>query len=254
MRAVIIILIAVLSIPTVFAADKPAIKVCYENEDSYPWILKDRPGLNILMLNMVEKRLGSKIEMIQLPWRRCLSAVKLGNMDAVFKISFSPARAAELGNFPMIGDQPDTSKRMLTQSYSLYKLKGTELSWDGSVLKIKGAVGAQAGFSAIDQIRGMGITVDDGSPSPEKNLEKLLFGRFSAVALQTEQGDFCVEKNPEFKAKIERISPVLVKKAYYLIFSKQFTAKHPEHVDATWKTIEQVRESAEYIEITKAFK
>lgn len=254
MRTFIFFLMVIVHSSAVFAADKPIVKACYEDEDSYPWVLKDRPGLNILMLKMVEERLGSKIEMTPLPWRRCMLSVKNGEMDAAFKISYSTARATELGNYPMAGDQPDASKRMLTLSYSLYRLKGAVVDWDGKLLKIKGSVGAQAGFSAVEQMRSWGIKVDDGVASPDTNLKKLLLGRFDAVALQTEEGDFRVENNPEFKAKIERITPVLAEKPYFLIFSKQFTAKHPEHVNAVWDTIGQVRESAEYLNIVKGFK
>lgn len=257
MRALILFLMLVTLVvhgAAVFAADKPVVKACYEDEDSYPWVLKDRPGLNILMLQMVQERLGSKIEMTPLPWRRCMLSVKIGKMDAAFKISYSAARAAELGDFPMAGDKPDASKRMLTLSYSLYRLKGSPVDWDGKRLKIKGSVGAQAGFSAVEQMRSWGIKVDDGTASPDTNLKKLLLGRFEAVALQTEEGDFRVDSNPEFKARIERISPVLVEKPYFLIFSKQFAAAHPEHVNAVWDTIGRVRESAEYLDIVKGFK
>lgn len=255
MRATILTLLTLIAFANhSLAADKPIVKACYEDEDSYPWVLKDRPGRNILMLQMVEERLGSKIEMTPLPWRRCMLSVKEGIVDAAFKISYSAARAAELGNYPMAGDKPDVSRRMLTLSYSLYRLKGTAVDWDGKTLKIKGSVGAQSGFSAVEQMRSWGIKVDDGSSSADTNLKKLLLGRFDAVALQTEEGDFRVKSNPQFKARIERMSPALVEKPYYLIFSKQFAVAHPEHVNAVWDTIGQVRESAEYLSVVKTFK
>ena len=52
------------------------------------------------------------------------------------------ARATELGNYPMAGDKPDANKRLLTDSYSLYRVKGTPVEWDGKVLKVAGTVGA----------------------------------------------------------------------------------------------------------------
>ncbi len=154
----------------------------------------------------------------------------------------------------MAGDKPDASKRLLTDSYSLYRLKGTPVEWDGKVLKVSGSVGAQSGFSVVDQLKTMGAKVDDGSRSADDNLKKLLVGRFVALALQTEEGDTSIETNAEYKGKIEKIKPVLVEKPYFLIFSKAFTTKNPAHVQEVWDAIGKVRESAEYSNLAKTFK
>lgn len=254
MRHLPIVLALCLTSLAAQAADKPSVKACTENEDSYPWVLKDRPGLTLLLLQMVEKQVGSKIEVVPLPWKRCLEEVKAGTMDAVFKISFSAARQAELGNYPMADDKPDANRRILVDSYSLYRLKGAAVEWDGTVLKAVGNVGAQSGFSVVDQLKGLGAKVDDSVRSADDNLKKLVAGRIVALALQTEEGDISVDANPEFKGKVERIKPFLVEKPYYLIFSKQFSAKNPDHTKEVWDAIGRVRESAEYKNVVKGFK
>ncbi|MES2949642.1 MAG: hypothetical protein V4858_13960 [Pseudomonadota bacterium] len=143
---------------------------------------------------------------------------------------------------------------MLTDSYSLYRVKGTPVEWDGKVLKVTGSVGAQSGFSVVDQLKTLGAKVDDATRSADDNLKKLLAGRFVALALQTEEGDTSIERDPEFKGKIERIKPVLVEKPYFLMFSKPFTAKNPAYVQEVWDAIGKVRESAEYVNAAKSFK
>ncbi len=254
MRILTIALALIFSHSLALAADKPAVKACTENEDSFPWVLKDRPGLTILMLRMVEKQVGGKIEVMPLPWKRCLDDVKTGAVDAAFKISYSAVRAAELGNYPMAGDKPDASKRLLTDSYSLYRLKGATVEWDGKVLKADGSVGAQSGFSVVDQLKTLGASVDDATRSADANLKKLMAGRVVALAMQTEEGDASIENNPEFKAKVERVKPVLVEKPYFLIFSKSFTTKNSAYVQEVWDAIGKVRESAEYVNVAKTFK
>jgi polar amino acid transport system substrate-binding protein len=254
MRALSIALAFLLSHSLGLTAEKPPVKACTENEDSFPWVLKDRPGLTVLMLRMVEKQVGGKIEVVPLPWKRCLEEVKTGSADAAFKISYSAARAAEIGNYPMAGDKPDASKRLLTDTYSLYRVKGTPVEWDGKVLKVSGSVGAQSGFSVVDQLKGLGAKVDEGTRSADDNLKKLMAGRFVALALQTDEGDISVENNPEFKGKVERIKPVLVEKPYFLIFSKSFATKNPAYVQEVWDAIGKVRESAEYSSTAKSFK
>lgn len=235
------------------ASDKPIVHACCENEDSYPWLLKDRPGLTIQLLQMVEKQIGSKIEVVALPWKRCMDDIKNGSVDAAFKLSYSAERAAEFGNYPMLGDKPDPSKRLLTDSYNLYRLKGASVEWDGKTIKTSGKVGAQAGFSVVTQLKALGVSVDDGSRSAEINLEKLVNGRFVALALQTNEADTLIQSNVKYRGVVEKINPVLVEKPYFLIFSKAFTAKNPNHVKEVWDAIGKVRESSEYMNLVKTF-
>ncbi len=89
MRTLILTLAALCASAPLFAADKPTVRACHENEDSHPWLFKDRPGLNIVMFRAVEKLTGGKIETVPLPWKRCLEEVKAGTVDAAFKISYS---------------------------------------------------------------------------------------------------------------------------------------------------------------------
>lgn len=235
------------------AADVAVTRICHENEESYPWILKDRVGLTTALLKLTEKQLGSKLEVLALPWRRCLDEVKSGAIDGIVKISYSAERAAELAVYPMVGDKPDASKRLLNDTYSLYRMKGSAVSWDGKVLKVDGAVGAQSGFSIVKQLTSLGAKVDDATRSADDNLKKLVLGRVVAVALQTEEGDISVASNPD-RAKIEKITPVLVEKPYFVAFSKQFHAKEPAHAKKIWDAIAAARESAEYQDLVKKFK
>jgi polar amino acid transport system substrate-binding protein len=48
------------------------------------------------------------------------------------------------------------------------------------------------------------------------------------------------------QARIERLSPVLVEKPYYLVFSHRFYQAHPLQSRQVWDAIEQVRDSAAY--------
>jgi polar amino acid transport system substrate-binding protein len=249
------ILLAVALAVSVHAADRPAsLKLCTENEDSYPWLLKSRPGLSMIMMGMVEKQLGVKVDIHPVPWKRCMDDLKQGAVDGLFKISFKADRM-EMGAYPMTGDKPDNSKRMLDDSYSLYRLKGSKVAWDGKTLSgTDGAVGAQSGFSVVDQLKSMGLRVDDGTRSADDNLNKLLAGRLVALALQTQEGDTSLASHPEFAAKIERISPPLVEKPYFLMLSKPFVAKYGDFSKQVWDAIATVRESAEYKKQLQQFK
>ena len=235
-------------------AAEPPLKICHENEDSYPWIFKDRAGLTTSLLKMAEKIYGSKVELVALPWKRCLDDAKNGAIDGVVKISFSTDRT-EFLVYPMAGDKPDASKRLLNDTYSLYRMKGsTAATWDGKTLKVDGAVGAQSGFSIAKQLTSMGARVDDSVRSADANLTKLVGGRIAAVALQTEEGDISIANNAEANGKVEKLTPVLVEKPYFVAFSKQFYGKEKAAAQKLWDAIGTARESAEYKDLVKKFK
>lgn len=236
------------------AAEAPLMQICTGDDDAYPWQMNDRPGLLMRLMQMVEQRVGGRFVITAKPWKRCLLELRSGDVHAAFKSSYSPERAAEGVVFPMLGDRPDAAKRMLMDSYSLFRLKGSPVEWDGKQLKADGVIGAQSGFSIVAQLRALGATVDDGTRVAPVSLQKLLAGRVVAVALQTQEGETRLAQNPEFAARIERVHPVLTEKPYFLVYSRQFFAQHEDHARAIWDAIAQVRESAEFRQLVRDFK
>jgi polar amino acid transport system substrate-binding protein len=236
------------------AADKPAsVKLCHEDVDVYPWVLKDRPGLNIAHLKAVEQKLGVKFDIAPLPWKRCQEDMREGKVDGIFAASFKTERT-EMGHYPMAGDKPDAARAMMYDGYSLYRLKGGAAQWDGTKLTVAGSVGAQPGYSIIDQLKQLGAKVDDGTKTADDNLKKLLAGRVDAVALQTLEGDNALATNSEFAAKVEKVKPPLVDKPFFLMLSKQFVAKYGDFSKDVWKALAEVRESTDYKAKMSSFK
>lgn len=228
------------------AADKPAsVKFCHEDVDVYPWVLKDRPGLNIAHLKAVEQKLGIKIETIPLPWKRCQDDMREGKVDGIFAASFKTERL-DMGVYPMAGDKPDAARAMMYDGYSLYRLKGGAVQWDGKKLTAAGSIGAQPGYSIVDQLKQLGVKVDEGTKTADDNLKKVLLGRLDAAALQTLEGDNSLSTNPEYGAKLEKVTPPLVDKPFFLMLSKQFVAKYADFSKDVWKALAEVRESADY--------
>ncbi len=242
----ILLFIALLLPVTGGAAPAFTLRTCLENSDSYPWLLQSGEGIVQYHLKAVATALNAEIELTPLPWKRCLSQVSSGQMDAAIKMSYSVERATKVGVYPMRGGKPDPAKRLLTESYSLYQLKGGKSQWDGTTLRVKGMVAAQSGFSIVDLLLAAGAEVDDSSRDPLIMLKKLVMDRAQATAIQTEVADSILAAHPELQARIERLSPVLVEKSYYLVFSHHFYQAHPQQSRQVWDAIEQVRDSAAY--------
>ncbi|WP_137937861.1 hypothetical protein [Chitinivorax sp. B] len=232
----------------VHAAEKtmPPIKLCYEGEDSFPWILKDQKGLNLIMLEQVAKASNLKLEMHPMPWKRCLYDVKHNTMHGAFAASYNADRA-EFSVYPMKDGKPDSSRRMMFDSYSLYRLKGSPVSWDGNTFQgLEGPVGTQLGYSITDMLKLADIEVDDGAKTADDTLRKLVLKRIVAAALLTPEGDNSIASNSEFTHKIERVPIPLVEKPYFLIFSKPFQARYPAITNQLWDAVALIRDSTEY--------
>ncbi|MEH6461548.1 substrate-binding periplasmic protein [Chitinimonas sp. JJ19] len=236
------------------AAEKPAsVKLCFDNVEVYPWVVEGRDGLNIVQLKMAAQKLGVKIEFVRTPWARCLDDLGKGNMDGAFAASFKTDRLA-VGFYPGASDKADATKYMMMDGYSLYKAKGSNINFDGkTIANLTSAVGAQQGYSIVDQLKGMGVRVDDGTRSADDTLRKLLAGRLQAVALQTLEGDNSIQQ-AEFAGKVEKVSTPLVEKPYYLMLSKQFVGKNADFAKELWNAVAAARESPEYKKAVSSFK
>lgn len=223
------------------------LQFCYENEDSYPWVLKNGDGLNIRMISLLSRELGIKIHTLPMPWRRCLSELAGNRVDGAFAASFVAERLA-YGQFPMRADgSPDQNRRLHLSSYSLYRLKGDPLSWSGQeFISLQGPIGTLPGFSIINLLKNKGANVDDGSRSPGGTLRKLLLKRIQGAALQTQRADYELASNPTWAKYIERIPLALEQKAYYLMLSHDLVQQDPTLADTIWSEIARIRKSEEY--------
>jgi polar amino acid transport system substrate-binding protein len=237
-----------------WASEPPTIRLCQDSEDVYPWTLRSRPGLNNILLEIVAKKVGVQFEITSEPWKRCQENMKLGVVDGMFAISYLKERL-EFGVYPTKGTEPDVSKNLMIDGYSLYRRRGDAgVNWDGKVLTASGPIGAQRGYSVSAQLQKLNANVDSGAYHVDDNFRKLVIGRIAAAALRTSEGDSVLFSNREFNGKVEKLPVPLVEKPYYLMFSKQYVADHGKQTQDIWNMIEKVRESPEYMVMENSFR
>ncbi|MDM8347495.1 transporter substrate-binding domain-containing protein [Pseudomonas sp. sp1636] len=229
-------------------------KLCFEDQDSYPWVMTDNSGLNLQLLELVEQALALQFEFVAVPWKRCLSGLARGTYDGAFSSSFKAERLA-LGRYPTAADgRLDERKRLHTSSYALYRRKGSLLGWDGNEFRrLSGRIGSLSGFSIVDFIREHGAEVDESSRDPLALLHMLRHGRIEAAALQSLRADFLLQAHPALAAAIEKVTLPLEEKAYYLMLSNAYVAANPTLAKAIWAEIERQREAPEYRARVQAF-
>jgi len=254
MRAKLVLsILLLLAVPA--ACARPASLVfCHEDQDSYPWVLKARPALNVLLMRQLEREIGVPIRLVALPWKRCLAELAANSVDGAFAASFKAERL-EMGRYPMGKDgKPDPALRLHTSSYSLYRLKGSNLHWNGSRLEnLTGAIGSLASHSIIDVLRDMGAQVDDRSKNPVETLRKVAMGRLQGAVLQTPRVNHLLASPPELEAVTERDPTVLAERPYFLLLSFKLVEQEASFSEQLWKQIEKVRESPQFKRVEQDF-
>jgi polar amino acid transport system substrate-binding protein len=225
--------------------------LCDENVEVYPWTLKDGHGLNTVLLKMAAEKTGTTFRLVRATWENCLREVESGKVHGAYSGSYSDKRA-RFASFPFSNGKLDETRRLMTEEYVLYRQKGSSIAWDGKQISgTSNPIGVQKGYSIGSDLANWGATVDDQSTSPEELMRKLIAGKFDAVAVLSYVA-YDLAKKPEFFGKVEKVTPPLIQKAYFLFFNKVFYSEHAKEIDALWAAIAEARESARYKAIESA--
>jgi polar amino acid transport system substrate-binding protein len=97
----------------------------------------------------------------------------------------------------------------------------------------------------VPVLRAMGVAVEE-EPSHIANLRKLVAGRLDAYAeLETQIRPMLRNDQAEF-AGIAKLSPPVLTKPYYLMFSKIFYSKTPDIAERIWDAIAAVGSTTAY--------
>jgi polar amino acid transport system substrate-binding protein len=238
--------VLLLSTQLVFAESSVVtLTIAYEDKEQFPYYLGDtdevltNPGVAVEMVQQLKTLVPDiKIVLKRYPWKRCLTLLEYGNVDAIFNASYNRERAS-YGVYPLTeAGLPDLSRRLTTISYSWYALVGTSPK---AVESRKFSVAAPAGYSIVKQLQEDGYDVSEPAHSHQA-LKMVQAGRVRAAALQTVTGDALLQENQGLNG-LTRLSPPIISKPYYLVFSQDFMARHPELVTALWQALSQLRES-----------
>jgi len=204
-------------------------------------VVPKEPGIAVEILENAAKDLDLEVEFVRRPNKRVLFELEKGRADGAFCYSFKETRL-KAGVYPMTIDSiPDSKNRITAISYYLYKKRNSTLDWDGKkFINLKGPLGGNRGYSIVKDLREKGVEVEEAKTT-EQNMFKLQKGRIAGYAMQDITADSFVESGQY--GDIVRIPTPLATKDYFLIFSHQFIAKHPDICKKLWNKIGELRDS-----------
>ena len=250
-----IILLILVTSPSISVAEYVVkINVCHINEMNPPYVLHpDIPnikyaGITIDFLDQVEHELDLKFNFISQPWYQCLENLKNNRIDATFHASYTKERS-QYGVYPLREGMPDADRRLLTQTYYIYKHKDSPLNWDGkSFSNLSKPVSAMTRFSVVKDLKKMRIAVEETS-DVALNLRKVVSGEVDAFINYASQTDAALKKNEELANVIEKIQIPYREKIKYLLFSRGFYQQNGELVEDIWDALERLRKNGKFSQI-----
>ncbi len=237
-------------------AQAKALRVCMTDVPHAPWRVAEDDGrvagrgLDFDLLRDVERLSGWTVTLQVLSGRRCLVEVAAGRADATVGLSHTPERAQTF-RFPMRGNGPesgpDTSLALRQDAYTLYRLRGSGVQWNGQRLTVKpgGAVLVQSGHSVAALLRELGVPVSETERSAFMVLSKLRLGEVEAAAVFTSEGQVLRRSHPQFDV-LEPMSPALARKHYYVVFGEPFARQHEADLPELWRAFHQASKAPAY--------
>jgi len=239
-------------------APKKIITLVYEVKPNPPFYLGkktinwNKPGITLEVLKSLEKKLNIKFKFDRLPWARGLEQLKNNLVDGIFHASFKAERL-KIGAYPLSNGKPDTSRKLMSQSYFLYKRKESPLTWDGITFgNLHGSIGAIIGYAIVGDLALINVEVEE-VVSQWSNLRKLVLGRIEGVAGLESMNDIVIKAHPEEFMSIAKVYPPIMSKPYYLMLSHKFVRENPELAEAIWDGIRDIRQTGVYEDIARSY-
>ncbi|EJT1337529.1 transporter substrate-binding domain-containing protein [Vibrio vulnificus] len=228
------------------ASPVTTITLAYSDVESFPFqmgngnLVVEPPGVSVDVIEQAARLLNIKINYVRVPGKRVLSQIKANQVDGGFIFSYSQERA-QYARYPMKDQQADRTLRIATLDYYFYKLKEQPFTWDGLQLISIGdvPVGAHTGFSITKRLKESNVNILEIG-NTEKLFEMLGKRRLTAIAIQSNIASSYI--NEHQLSTVERVSPPISTKDYYLIFSHEFAKENPQLVQKIWEMIGLIRD------------
>lgn len=229
------------------AAKEPPLRLCFEDVDQRPWSTPGGKGLNFELLKRVQSHLGEQFHFAAKPWKRCLSELKLGQVDAVIGAADAVDRRA-WSRIPQLPDGREDPARALFEDSALVFLRvGGHASWDGQELVAPGkVVVVQSGYLVAQQLRERGYIARDTVKSAADALRMLASGGYDVAVLQGFEASQLARDDRRFRGRIRQAEQPFSTISLHLMVARPTYERDPQRIEAIWQAIATVRQSKEY--------
>ncbi|WP_083940978.1 substrate-binding periplasmic protein [Pseudoduganella violaceinigra] len=241
------IMLALLTGMAAHAAKAPPLRLCFEDVDQRPWSTPKGKGLNFELLKRVETLLNEQFIYFPKPWKRCLSELKLGQVDGVVGAADAVDRRP-WSRIPELPDGREDSSRALFDDAALVFLRvGGNGSWDGHELIAPGKlVIVQSGYLIAQQLRDKGFAARDSVKSAADALRMLANGSYDVAILQGLEASRLAHEDARFVGRVQQAELPYATVNLHLMVARGVYQRDPQRIEAIWQAIGTVRQSKDY--------
>ncbi|MTW13573.1 transporter substrate-binding domain-containing protein [Pseudoduganella eburnea] len=247
------VLLALMTGTAAHAAKGPPLRLCYEDVDQRPWSTPSGKGLNFELLKRVETLLNEHFTYTPKPWKRCLSELKLGQVDGVIGAADAVSRRA-WSRIPQLPDgREDPSRAMFEDTALVFLRVGGNARWDGHELQVPGkAVVVQSGYLVAQQLREKSYDPHETVKSAADALRMLAAGGFDAAILQGLEASKLAQEDARFKGRVQQAEQPFSTVNLHLMVARGAYERDPQRIEAIWQAIGSVRLSRDYRQLEEA--
>ena len=173
-------------------------------------------GSHTELIRAAFRRMGEPLDIVSLPWARCLAEVASGEQDGAYAASLTTDRAA-MALYP--------ATALGEVSYVLVTLRSAVADWNGAPdpKTLPQPVAAPHGYSILGTLHGLdGVQVVDHLPTDDADLAALLDGEVGTIAIERGVARYVIARD-HVEDKVAVLDPPLVPaKKYYMIVSRRY--------------------------------
>jgi polar amino acid transport system substrate-binding protein len=221
------------------------LRLAYIDQDARPYMtgagtaIPEQPGIAVELVQRAVAQLGARLVLTRMPARRMLEEVKAGRQDGILGFRHSPERARDLV-FPMRDGRPDATRHAARLAHSLYRRRGSSVTWDGQqVGGLTAPVAVSSTQLVADALLAQGIEIIRIESSGQM-FAMLSIGRVDAVVVIDALGDRQLRQ--QASGLIEKVAPPMLVEDFHVPVSPRFYAAHRDVTERLWRLIGERRD------------
>ncbi len=228
---------------------RPVLRFCYEDKELLPYYagnssqVPPHPGASIEHLRSAAKAAGVQLQLVRLPWLRCLQQLEDNQADALIA-AFDESRA-HYTVFPQdAAGKPDPLRAMNQLGLCLAHRYDNPLPEKLTNADTPFSIARPLGYRAI-ALPPNSLKVE--AHSPQHALELVVSGRVDATTVLCQLNGMEAKEQYLETLPVQLHFPPLHQSYGYLMFSTAFYRQHPQHAEQLWLALPQTLEQTRYL-------
>lgn len=229
-------------------AQQPLLTFCYEDKQLLPYYagngsdIPPRPGATIEHLRLATEQSGIRLQLVRLPWLRCLQQLQDNSVDALVA-AFDPDRA-HYTQYPRLKNgQPDPARAInqlgLCLAHRFDNPLQQKIDTEHPI-----TVSRPLGYKPIPFPAN---TLLVGAQSPDNALDLVINGRVDATTVLCQLNGVNASERHLNLLPVQLLYPPLHQSAGYLMLSNSFYQRYPQHAEQLWRALPLTLDKARYL-------